>query len=91
MNTNVKLDPELKEEFAEICENLGMSMSTAFTIFVKAVVRTNGIPFSLNNDDELDEYIANNRNYIQKGIEQSKNGQYVEVNDIDEYFKKFKT
>lgn len=47
---NVRMDAKLKKEFGEICEELGMSISTAMTIFVKKVVREKRIPFDVQID-----------------------------------------
>ncbi len=46
--TTIRLDSELKSRFEKLCEELGMSFNTAVNIFVKAAVRSNSIPFSLN-------------------------------------------
>jgi len=43
----VRLDPEMKSQFDELCEQFGMSANTAFNIFVKAVVRSRSIPFTI--------------------------------------------
>lgn len=50
--TTMRLDPELKEEAMRILEPLGLNMTGAVTIFLKAVVRKNGIPFDVALDDE---------------------------------------
>lgn len=43
----VRLDPEMKLQFDKLCEQFGMSVNTAFNIFVNAVVRSRSIPFSI--------------------------------------------
>ena len=43
----VRLDSEMKSQFDELCEQFGMSANTAFNIFVKAVVRSRSIPFTI--------------------------------------------
>ncbi|TPF92479.1 translation repressor RelB [Bifidobacterium sp. UTBIF-68] len=50
--TTMRLDPELKNEAMKILEPLGLSMTSAVTIFLKAVVRKNGMPFDVTLDDE---------------------------------------
>lgn len=47
-NVNIRIDENDKRLFDEICDQLGMTMSTAFNIFAKAVIRQGGIPFELN-------------------------------------------
>ena len=41
----VRLDPEMKAQFDKLCAEFGMSVNTAFNIFVNAVVRKRKIPF----------------------------------------------
>ena len=43
----VRLDSEMKMQFDELCEQSGMSANTAFNIFVKAVIRSRSIPFTI--------------------------------------------
>jgi Txe/YoeB family toxin of toxin-antitoxin system len=44
-NLNIRVDDALKNHVEEILDNIGMSLSTATIIFLKQVVRYNGIPF----------------------------------------------
>lgn len=48
----VRLDSQLKAQFDQLCEEFGMSANTAFNIFVKAVIRSRSIPFSINVQDK---------------------------------------
>ena len=43
----VRIDSEMKSQFDKLCEQFGMSANTAFNIFVKAVVRSQSIPFAI--------------------------------------------
>lgn len=38
-NINIRMDAELKKQFEAFCSDMGMSMTTAFTIFAKKAVR----------------------------------------------------
>lgn len=51
--TTMRLDPELKRQANQVLEPLGLTMTGAVTIFLKAVVREQGLPFgiSLKQDD----------------------------------------
>jgi len=49
-NLSIRLDESLKKDFDEICEDLGLSMTAAFTIFAKTVVRRQGIPFEITKN-----------------------------------------
>ena len=50
VNVNIRMDAELKKEFEEFCSNVGMNMTTAFTIFARRTVRENRIPFEVSAD-----------------------------------------
>lgn len=46
-NLNIRTPKKTKEEAEKIFDQLGISTTTAFNIFLKQVIRTNGIPFEL--------------------------------------------
>lgn len=45
VNVNFRMDPDLKRSMEEVCAEMGLSMTTAFTIFAKKVFP--GAPHSL--------------------------------------------
>lgn len=47
---NIRMDTDLKRQFEEFCADVGMSMTTAFTVFAKKAVRENRIPFEVGGD-----------------------------------------
>lgn len=49
-NVCIRMDAELKKQFEEFCADVGMSMTTAFTVFAKKAVRENKIPFEISGD-----------------------------------------
>lgn len=49
-NLNIRVDDPLKKQAEAIFSELGISLSAATTIFLKQVVRYNGIPFELRID-----------------------------------------
>jgi DNA-damage-inducible protein J len=49
-NLNIRIDDTLKKQAESVFYELGMNLSTATTIFLKQVVRHNGIPFELRID-----------------------------------------
>ena len=55
---NIRVDDNLKKQSEMIFEEIGLGMTSALTIFLKAVVRNNGIPFSLEipNKETLDAF-----------------------------------
>jgi DNA-damage-inducible protein J len=44
----MRIDPVLKKEAMSILKDLGLSLSGAVTIFLKAVVREQGLPFRMS-------------------------------------------
>ncbi len=44
---NLRIDSSLKKEAEEVASDLGISMSAAIVLFLKALVRENGIPFNV--------------------------------------------
>lgn len=58
----VRMDALQKAQFDSLCEQFGMSANTAINIFVKAVIRTESIPFNIESKQTKEED-------IKKGIE----------------------
>ena len=46
-NLNIRTSKETKIAAEKIFEELGITTSTAFNIFLKAVIRENGLPFEM--------------------------------------------
>lgn len=49
-NFTVRMDSELKKQAEELFSELGLSMSAAFTVFVKQAVYERGIPFKIRRN-----------------------------------------
>lgn len=82
---NIRMDEELKKQVEYLFNEFGMNMTTAFTVFAKAVVREKRIPFeiSASTDDFYNEY---NQKRIKKAIVDIKAGkgtthELIEVSD----------
>ncbi len=48
INVNIRIDETLKNEFEQVCSEMGLTMTAAFTIFAKAVTRKRAIPFEVS-------------------------------------------
>lgn len=46
-NVSIRMDSDLKCQFEQFCSDMGMTVTTAFTIFAKKVVREYRIPFEI--------------------------------------------
>ncbi len=47
---NIRMDTDEKKSFEDICEQLGLTITTAFKMFAKKVIREHRIPFDLTLD-----------------------------------------
>ncbi len=47
-NISIRMDEKLKKQFDYLCNEFGLTMSTAINMFVKTVVREKRIPFELS-------------------------------------------
>ena len=71
---NFRMDEELKKNMEETCKDLGLSMTTAFTIFAKKMTREKRIPFEVSVDPF---YSESNMNYLKKVVEDIESGKVV--------------
>ena len=49
-NVSIRMDENLKKQAEIIFDEMGMNLTTAFTIFTKTVVRLGKIPFEISVD-----------------------------------------
>ena len=54
-NLNIRMDKKVKEDAEKIFGELGLNMTSAINIFLRASIRENGIPFALKLDIPNDE------------------------------------
>ncbi len=50
---SVRMDENLKRQFDALCADFGMSATTAFNVFARAVVRERRIPFEIQASEEV--------------------------------------
>lgn len=69
----VRMDAQQKAQFDSLCEQFGMSANTAINVFVKAVIRTCSIPFTINasQPNDLKSKATEAFQQIRKRAEQS--------------------
>jgi len=71
---NIRMDDALKKDMEKTCQELGMNMTTAFTIFAKKMSREKRIPFEVSVDPF---YSESNMAYLKESIAQLKEGRTV--------------
>lgn len=76
---SVRMDDSLKRDFDEICDELGISMTTAITMLAKKMTREKRLPFDVSIDPF---YSDENMARLRKSIAQmeSTGGTIHEVN-----------
>lgn len=71
---NFRIDETTKKQMEQICNELGITMSTAFNIFAKKVIREKRIPFDVSIDPF---YSESNIKAIKESIKQLEEGKVV--------------
>ena len=49
-NVNIRMDENTKKQFNAFCDEIGISVSSAFNMFAKTVVREHRIPFEITTE-----------------------------------------
>jgi len=80
---SIRMDNTLKEQFHHLCEDFGMSVSTAVTLFAKATLREHKIPFEIAIDPF---YSEENQRHLAQAIADLEAGkgtihELIEVDD----------
>ena len=65
-SVTVRMDKQLKEKAEILFAELGMNMTTAFTVFAKTAVRQGRIPFEITLDPF---YSQTNQSHLKRAIE----------------------
>ena len=81
VNVNFRMDPDLKRSMEEVCAEMGLSMTTAFTIFAKKVSREHRIPFEVSADPF---YSESNMAHLRRGISALNAGKGVSHDIIED-------
>jgi len=86
---NFRMDEELKKNMEKTCENMGMSITTAFRIFAIKVAKERRIPFDIEEEPHP-FYSEENMNRLRKAIADADAGrnmtehELIEVDDDEE-------
>ena len=71
---NFRIDETTKKQMEQVCNELGITMSAAFNIFAKKVIREKRIPFDVSIDPF---YSESNMKAISESIKQLEEGKVV--------------
>jgi len=70
---NIRIDDDLKARADNIFKELGLNMTTAFTIFIRQTIRQGGIPFEITTRKDP-FYSAENMKVLRKSIQEAEEG-----------------
>lgn len=71
---NIRIDEDVKKDMEKLCRELGITVSAAFNIFARKMIRENGIPFEVSVDPF---YSASNMKSLNESINQLEEGKVV--------------
>ena len=79
----IRMDENLKKQAEILFDDMGLNMTTAITMFTKAVVRQNKIPFEISADPF---YSEENQRHLRKAIAdlEAGRGDAHELIEVDE-------
>jgi DNA-damage-inducible protein J len=76
------MDTEVKKQFDDFCHQVGMNTSTAFNMFVRAVLRERRLPFDVTTEADP-FYSESNLAHLRRGIAALNSGKGVEHDIIE--------
>ena len=83
-NVTVRMDEGLKKQFETIMDDMGISMSGAFNMFAKSVVRNERMPAEIT-DVRVDPFFSPaNMATLNKSIEQDQKGEVITFDNLEE-------
>ena len=71
---NFRIDEETKMEMEKVCDELGMTVTTALNIFIKKMTREKRIPFDVSIDPF---YSKSNMKVINESIKELEDGKVI--------------
>jgi len=73
---NIRIDDDLKARADALFEELGLTTTTAFTIFIRQSLRQGGIPFEVTT--QVDPfYSKSNMQILRKSIQEAAEGKII--------------
>ena len=81
-NLNIRIDKELKEQAEIFFNELGLTMSSAFNIFVRQSLRQGKIPFDISIVADP-FYSSTNMSVLRQSIKEANEGKFI-TKSLDE-------
>ena len=70
---NIRIDDDLKARADSIFEELGLNMTTAFTMFIRQTIRSGGIPFEVTTRTDP-FFSAENMKVLRESLKKAEEG-----------------
>lgn len=83
-NVSIRMDDNLKKQAEDLFNDLGMNLTTAFTIFVKQAIREQGIPFEITRETPNNETLAAFKEVEEMKQDHSLGKSYTNVDEMME-------
>ena len=80
---NIRIDDDLKARADNIFEELGINMTTAFTLFIRQTIRQGGIPFEITTRTDP-FYNEENLRVVRQSIKEAEEGKLTTHELIEE-------
>lgn len=77
---SLRIDDDVKKGAEQACADIGLSMTTAITVFLKKVAREKRIPFELSVDPF---YSESNMAHLRRGVAALNAGKGVEHEPVE--------
>ena len=78
----LRVNPDLKHEAEALCADMGLTLSTAYTMLLKAIVHTRSIPFAIRASEDP-FWSEKNQKYLMESIRELEAGHGEEHELID--------
>lgn len=83
INITLRIDQDLKNQAELLFDDLGLSLSTAFNMFIKQSLREGALPFK----PKTDKHSKRTLRAMREALEVEKDPNAKEYHDVDELFK----
>ena len=80
---NIRIDDDLKNRADNLFEELGLNMTTAFTMFIRQAIRQGGIPFEITTKSDP-FYNPENMKIVRQSIKEAEEGKLTVHELIEE-------
>ena len=79
-NINIRIEESTKRDLESVCKELGLSVTTAFTIFAKKMCRERRIPFDVAIEPF---YSTENLDHLRRSVSELDSGRGLERGLLD--------